>query len=100
MSRTALVTGAGGGIGLATATRLAADGMAVLATDVKGRPEGLPATVNYVSFDLLDKDPADLLDALDSPALDYLVNAAGLALFDRDGSVLDTGEAVWEATLG
>jgi NAD(P)-dependent dehydrogenase (short-subunit alcohol dehydrogenase family) len=100
VSRVALVTGAGGGIGLATATRLAADGMTVLATDVKPRPAGLPADVRYQTFDLITDDPVALLGALDSSTLDYLVNAAGLALFERDGSVLDTDEAVWEATLG
>lgn len=100
MSRTALVTGAGGGIGLATARQLAADGVTVLATDVKPRPDALPGTVDYRAFDLLREDPADLLGALPTPQLDYLVNAAGLALFDGDGSVLDTDESVWEATLG
>jgi NAD(P)-dependent dehydrogenase (short-subunit alcohol dehydrogenase family) len=53
-----------------------------------------------VQFDLLDGNPAELLQALGGSSLDYLVNAAGLALFDRDGSVLDTDEAVWDATFG
>ncbi len=100
MTRTALVTGAGGGIGLSAATRLASDGVAVLATDVKPRPAALPADVRYVAFDLLGDDPADLLAGFDGASLDYLVNAAGVALFDRDGSVLDTDEAVWDTTLG
>ncbi|GAS89211.1 SDR family NAD(P)-dependent oxidoreductase [Mycolicibacterium brisbanense] len=100
MTRTALVTGAGGGIGLATAIRLAAEGIDVLATDVKSRPAELPASVRFESFDLIGADPTTLLDAVGSPALDYLVNAAGLALFDRDGSVLETDESVWDVTLG
>lgn len=99
MSRTALVTGAGGGIGLSTAARLTADGIRVLATDVKPRPAGLPTDVDYVAFDLLSGNVADLLAALRQDTLDYLVNAAGLALFDRDGSVLETDETVWDLTL-
>ncbi|CDO30983.1 SDR family NAD(P)-dependent oxidoreductase [Mycolicibacterium porcinum] len=99
MTRTALITGAGGGIGLATAARLAADGVQVVATDVKPRPDELPSAVDYVSFDLLAGDVADLLGPL-GDRLDYLVNAAGLAMFDRDGSVLDTDENIWDLTLG
>ena len=100
MSRTALVTGAGGGIGLATAVRLAAEGIRVLATDVKPRPQCLPTDVDYHPFDLLAGDHCDLLAALPGDELDYLVNAAGLAFFDRDGSMLDTDEQVWDLTLG
>ncbi len=100
MSPTALVTGAGGGIGLATAARLAANGIRVLATDVKPRPHDLPNEIDYLEFDLLHGDISDLLSALPGGELDYLVNAAGLALFDRDGSLLDTDEQVWDLTLG
>ena len=32
--------------------------------------------------------------------LDYLVNAAGVAFFDRDGSTLDIDESIWDTTLG
>jgi NAD(P)-dependent dehydrogenase (short-subunit alcohol dehydrogenase family) len=32
-------------------------------------------------------------------ALDYLVNAAGVAWYDRDGSALDVGDDTWHAVL-
>ncbi|MFN3002517.1 SDR family NAD(P)-dependent oxidoreductase [Mycolicibacterium wolinskyi] len=96
----ALVTGAGGGIGSATVHRLVKDGVHVIATDVGERAPGLPAEADYVRFDLLDGDPAELFGRLDGQGLDYLVNAAGVALFDRDGSTLDIDESVWDLTLG
>jgi 2-keto-3-deoxy-L-fuconate dehydrogenase len=100
MSRTALVTGAGGGIGLATVERLVNDGVLVLATDAKDEIPDLPPDARYLAFDLLDGDPAELLGRFDEAGLDYLVNAAGIALFDRDGSVLEIDESIWQLTLG
>jgi 2-keto-3-deoxy-L-fuconate dehydrogenase len=100
MRRTALVTGAGGGIGLAIVERLVNDGVHVLATDVKDELPELPPGARYVPFDLLNDDPVALLSSIDTAGLDYLVNAAGVALFDRDGSVLEIDESVWQLTLG
>jgi len=100
MTRTALVTGAAGGIGLATARRLACDGVHVITTDIKDRASDLPADADYIRFDMLDGDPADLLNAFNCGGLDYLVNAAGIALFDRDGSALDIDESTWHTVLG
>jgi NAD(P)-dependent dehydrogenase (short-subunit alcohol dehydrogenase family) len=102
MSRTALVTGAGGGIGAAIVERLVAEGCRVIATDVK--PAGAVPVVDgaeYVPLDLLSDPRLDPLFApLDGHGLDHLVNAAGIALFDDDGSVLDTPESVWDRTMG
>lgn len=88
MSRTALVTGANGGIGSATVARLVKNGVEVIATDLGERSDTVPADADYVPFDLRSGDPHELFERLGGRGLDYLVNAAGVALFDRDGSML------------
>src|SRR3954470_9298955 len=89
MNGTVLVTGAGGGIGLATVSCLVKDGLDVAASDVKDTVPELPPEPRYVPFDLLDGDPATLMATFEDTGLDYLVNTAGVAMSDRDGSVLD-----------
>ncbi|MFC5995372.1 SDR family NAD(P)-dependent oxidoreductase [Pseudonocardia hispaniensis] len=101
MGHTAIVTGAAGGIGLGVVRRLARDGMRVIATDVKAVDRtDLPVGVEYVAIDLADPTRFDtLFDRLDGGPLDHLVNAAGIALFDEDGSSFDIDESVWERVL-
>ncbi|GAA0482791.1 3-hydroxybutyrate dehydrogenase [Streptomyces olivaceiscleroticus] len=82
--RTALVTGAAGGIGAACALRLAADGATVRAVDRDGdglarlaeRADGLPGTLRPVTLDLTDLDAAEESAA----GADILVNNAGIQL--------------------
>lgn len=96
----AVVTGAAGGIGQAVVRRLAEEGCGVIATDVRPADEvDLPAGVDYAALDLrVDAGIEELFAGVDD-GLDYLVNAAGIALFDDDGSALDVSESVWESTL-
>ena len=104
--RTALVTGATGGIGEAVARRLAVDGFRVY---VGGRRrealERLAAEVDGVAlpFDIaVEEEVERAAGALERPAgaprapLDVLVNAAGV--FDL-AAVTDTGAAVLERNL-
>ena len=112
---TALVTGANGGIGGAITRRLQQDGMRVIATDVNPVPaqnsvpaqdvsaQDASAQAAYVPLDLLDPERGfdQIFDQVGDEGLDYLVNAAGLAMFERDGSVVDhDDEAVWDRTMG
>ena len=99
----ALVTGAGGGIGEATVRLLAGAGVRVVAVDVKDPvPELLGAgDIAFVREDLTDPEaiPRILSAVPGDGALDYLVNTAGVAWFERDGSALDIGEDVWESVM-
>ncbi|KRV47521.1 3-hydroxybutyrate dehydrogenase [Wenjunlia vitaminophila] len=82
--RTALVTGAAGGIGRACALRLAGAGARVLAVDVdanglaalRGEAEGVAGALEPRVLDLTDLDAAERLAA----GTDVLVNNAGLQL--------------------
>lgn len=84
--RTALVTGAASGIGLATVKRLAAEGAEVVATDVdvdRGRSaiDGV-AGVDFAELDVRDHTAfSELVDdvVVDRDGLEVLVNNAGVA---------------------
>lgn len=100
--KVAIVTGAGGGSGLEIARRLSEEGGAVIAIDLKERPDELPEPCVFLQADVTDAELPELAVAQARDrygGLDYLVNAAGVAWFGRDGSVVDIEDAVWNRIL-
>jgi NAD(P)-dependent dehydrogenase (short-subunit alcohol dehydrogenase family) len=99
--RVAFVTGAGGGMGGRIAADLAGAGARVFAVDVKQEPaRGVDLT--YWRFDVTrEEQVARALGEVFAACgrLDYVVNAAGVGWFDRDGPVAGIERAVWERVL-
>jgi 3-hydroxybutyrate dehydrogenase len=75
--RTALVTGAGGGIGAACARRLAADGAKVLVVDLRAEPaDKVAAEIGGVAV-VADLSDPGFVAALPDEPVDIVVNNAG-----------------------
>jgi NAD(P)-dependent dehydrogenase (short-subunit alcohol dehydrogenase family) len=101
----AIVTGAGGGIGLEVARDLLAEGAAVTMSDLKPAPDGLDSHGDRADYRQGDLTDARFVDAVFKDGfarhgrLDYLVNAAGVLWFDRDRSVVDIDLEVWDRVM-
>ncbi len=102
---TAVVTGAGGGMGLNTALDLLAAGANVTLIDLKDRPEELqdgPGRALYLQGDVGDEGfvgRAMTQTFAITGRLDYLVNAAGVLWFERDRSMVEVEPEVWDEVL-
>ncbi|WP_433614137.1 3-oxoacyl-ACP reductase [Dactylosporangium sp. CA-139114] len=102
--RVAVITGAGSGIGLATARRFASEGAKVIAADLNadaGRAAAEEVGGEFVAVDVADEAAVKaLFDGVVERhgRLDIAFNNAGISPPDDD-SILDTGIEAWERVL-
>jgi len=93
--KTALVTGAGQGIGRASAALFAAEGARVIATDrTPGLLKGLAGCAHH-ALDVTDADSIIALAEQVGP-IDVLFNVAG---YVHAGTILDCDEAAWAGSI-
>ncbi|WP_153102316.1 SDR family oxidoreductase [Paraburkholderia hayleyella] len=92
--KTALITAAGQGIGLASALRFASEGARVIATDIRlDTLAGLPLEARLL--DVRDSAAVNAL-AQELGAIDVLFNCAG---YVHAGSILEASEADWDGAF-
>ncbi len=103
-NKTAIVTGAGGGMGLAIARDLLAAGARVIMIDLKKeRPADLPADrAHYLIGDVTDETfvyKAIAQAFHETGHVDLLVNAAGVLWFGRDKSLVEIDLDLWDKVM-
>ena len=85
--KTAVITGGGTGIGLATAGRLASDGFRVLAAGLDC-DDSIPSGVEFIKTNVNDPEEIDAL-VRKAETIDALVNCAGVLRHEKEWNVED-----------
>jgi len=99
--KTAVVTGASGGMGLETVDKLSLSGIKVLMLDIKEPPKKYLKN-KKIYFEKVDvTNLTDLKIAIESfykknKSIDYLINTTGVLWFDKDISVTSINFDTWE----
>ena len=99
--KTAIVTGASGGMGLKTVDKLCSSGIKVLMLDIKEPPKKYLKNQN-IEFSKLDVTKlSDLKQAIENfylkhKSIDYLINTTGVLWFDKDISVTNIDFQTWD----
>ncbi|WP_120497021.1 SDR family NAD(P)-dependent oxidoreductase [Kiloniella sp. EL199] len=105
--KTAIVTGAAGGMGLNIALNLADEGTHVVLIDIKPATIDLESHINKnrVVFEQGDVTNSDFIKDITKRThtrtgrIDYLVNAAGVLWFDKDRSTEDVDLDAWDRIM-
>ena len=99
--KTAVISGASGGIGLKTVDKICILGIKILMLDIKKPPKKYlqNKNISFVKVDITNF--SELKKAIESfyqknKSIDYLVNAAGVLWFDKDISVTKINFDTWE----
>ena len=102
--RTALITGGAGGLGLATAKRLAQDGIRIALADLAGAEAAAEGMGKGYTLDVTD--PGAIRDVVgritdDFGGADILVNSAGILprVNGKNPTVADMPLDIWDRTL-
>jgi 3-oxoacyl-[acyl-carrier protein] reductase len=104
-NKVAIVTGAGGGMGLAIAVQLLQQGAYVGMFDVKDEPEltaDLKKKATYFQIDLTDNEAVGRsIEGMYTKCdrIDYLVNVAGVLLFGKDMGMVDIDLDLWDKVM-
>ena len=104
-NKTAFVAGGGGGMGLAIANQLRAQGCRVAMADLKPEPADIssgPVDYLYLSGDLSEQGFVE--EAFNATGekfggLDFLINTAGVLWPDKDKSVTEIDMDVWDRVM-